>query len=228
MRIAGTGVSMTELRVMGEALGDVVPDRMVVRVNVGARNFADKQVAKDRFTIAVEAVRQVLAPVADTLRQGRVWVSSHTPYQASSETHQVRSEVSAEFGWPEPGLTVVAKTVTALAEIDNVDVTTCWRVSPGKRKQAVDALTQQAVADARSRAEKLAAALGLSITEAVTVGDPQLFGDLTSDSDHHVLRAGGRALSLGVGDGEDAGVMLTDTPPPEAISATVAAVYLAQ
>jgi uncharacterized protein YggE len=176
-------VAVPTLFVMGSAERLVTPDRVVVSVSVRTPVLRTAQEALSR---AAEARRRLLDQLAGTLPGARISDARITTRQEQRRVEEERpggvetrwevagytglSEVTVEDDAARAGEIVAA----AGAHPDAERVAPRFEVSPELGRRVRDELEQEAVRDALTRAQGLAAAAGMAAGAVVSIGEHAL------------------------------------------------------
>ncbi len=169
----------TVIAVRGTAEERIEPELGAVALSIGA-SAPDRDVAVGRTAEAhdrlIAEVRELEASGAlDTWSAGQLRVWSHRPWNAEGKqlplVHQTSAEVEVVFTDLEKlGEWVSRVTIGDAVTMGGID----WRLTDGTRRRVQELAQRGAVADAVSKAQVYAAALGLGAPSPVELADTGL------------------------------------------------------
>ncbi|MDR0435210.1 MAG: SIMPL domain-containing protein [Propionibacteriaceae bacterium] len=170
----------TRIVVSGAAEASWAPDKGIVIVQAGVNGEPNQDQVRQRSSRAQEAVKQLVAafmaehPRALTQHVTNVVRTSWTEYKVRQTKHADVVTMKLSFRKAE----LLSAFVARIRGVADASIRVSWELTPAKRQRLERSLWQQAVQDARRKADAYAAAVGLRITGVSTISDPGL---LSSD-----------------------------------------------
>ena len=182
---------MGKITVMGNAKKDFMPDKCRVSLNITSRKRKASEASKavgDQCELLLAKLKEIgISP--DALEISDDSIERHTAYDSDKITFESNRQITACMDADIKGVNVVRSIIEN--GFDNVTLDTNYYLS--NENELRKELLKDAIADARSKADLIAAAAGCSITGLISANaaeDPYGYHTLMEDDCRSIMVSG--------------------------------------